>query len=111
MTSLSSIFKEDFLKEKVSETRNDFHQARTEYELAMRREILHRVNHCPCCFNGFFEDVKARVREEALHNNFEPDVMEVLSRMSVIPLVPKEEDKDESEDIVEEPFHYFQQDA
>lgn len=105
MTKLSSFFKEDFLKEQVIEARNIFHQARTEYELAMRQEILHRVNHCPCCFNGFFEDVKARVREEALHNNFEPDVMEVLSHMSVILLVPKEEDKDESGDVVEESIH------
>jgi hypothetical protein len=93
MTSLSSIFKGDSLKEKVSETRNDFHQARTEYELAMRREILNRVNHCPCCFDGFFENVKARLREEALQNNFEPEVMEILSRMSQIPVVTEEEDE------------------
>lgn len=111
MTSFSSVFKGDILKEKVIEARNNFHQARTEYELAMRREILHRVNHCPCCFDGFFEDVKARVREKALHNNFDPDLMEVLSHMSVIPLVPNEEDKRESGDVVEESIHYFQQDA
>lgn len=93
MTAFSSFFKEDFLKEKVSETRSDFHQARTEYELAMRREILNRVNHCPCCFDGFFDDVKARIRQEALQNNFEPDVMEVLQRMSLTPVVTDEEDE------------------
>lgn len=103
MTAFSSFFKEDFLKEKVSETRSDFHQARTEYELAMRREILHRVNHCPCCFDGFFENVKARIREEALQNNFEPDVMEVLNRMSLTPVVT--EGDDETGDPIGEPIH------
>lgn len=103
MTAFSSFFKEDFLKEKVSETRSDFHQARTEYELAMRREILHRVNHCPCCFDGFFENVKARIREEALQNNFEPDVMEVLNRMSLTPVVT--EGDDETGDPIGESIH------
>jgi hypothetical protein len=105
MTSLSSVFKGDFLKEKVSETRSEFHQARTEYELAMRREILHRVNNCPCCFDGFFDDVKARIREEALQNNFEPDVMEVLNRMSLTPVVTDEEDEDETRDVTGESIH------
>jgi len=103
MTAFSSFFKEDFLKEKVNETRSDFHQARTEYELAMRREILHRVNHCPCCFDGFFENVKAQIREEALQNNFEPDVMEVLNRMSLTPVVTEEED--ETGDQIGESIH------
>jgi hypothetical protein len=103
MTAFSSFFKEDFLKEKVSETRSDFHQARTEYELAMRREILHRVNHCPCCFDGFFENVKAQIREETLQNNFEPDVMEVLNRMSLTPVVTNEED--ETGDPIGKPIH------
>ena len=105
MTKLSSFFQEDFLKEKVSETRSDFHQARTEYELAMRREILHRVNHCPCCFDGFFENVKAQIREEALQNNFEPDVMDVLNRMSLTPVVTDVEDEDEAGDVIGESIH------
>lgn len=103
MTAFSSFFKEDSLKEKVSGTRSDFHQARTEYELAMRREILNRVNHCPCCFDGFFDDVKARIRQEALQNNFEPDVMEVLQRMSLTPVVTDEED--ETGDPIGESIH------
>jgi len=106
MTAFSSFFKEDFLKEKVSETRSDFHQARTEYELAMRREILHRVNHCPCCFDGIFENVKAQIREEALQNNFEPDVMEVLNRMSLTPVAAEEgEEEDGTRDVIEQSIH------
>lgn len=101
MTALSSFFKEDVLKERVSEAMNEFHQARTEYELAMRREILHRVNHCPCCFDGLFEEVRARIREEAFRNNFEPDVMEVLQRMSNTPVVTEEE----MDDLIEKSIH------
>ena len=93
MTKPSSFHQEESLREKVTETKSDFHQARTEYELAMRREILHRVNHCPCCFEGFFESVKAQIQEEAIQKNFEPDVIEVLTRMSLTLLATAEENE------------------
>lgn len=105
MTASSSFFKEDFLKEKVSEARSDFHQARTEYELAMRREILHGVNHCPRCFDGFFENVKAQIREEALQNNFEPDVMDVLNRMSLMLVGTEEEDENKTGNVTGKLIH------
>ncbi len=105
MTKLSSFLEDEFIKGKVEETRGNFNRARTEYELAMRREILQRVNHCPCCFDGFFADVKARIREEALQNNFEPNVMEVLTRMSLTPVVTDEEDEDETRDVTGESIH------
>ena len=78
MVTLSSIFEESDLTQAVVEQRSKFHEARAEYELAMRRLILHRVEHCPHCFKSFFDDMKLLVKEEAFHNDFEPDELDIL---------------------------------
>ena len=51
--------------------------------------------------------MKAQIREEALHNNFEPDVMEVLNRMSLTPIAAEEEEGEEdgTRDVIEQSIH------
>jgi hypothetical protein len=95
MTNLLAFTVDRDLEDKVEESRTSFHQARTEYELAMRREILHRVDHCPGCFDGFFEETKLRIQKEMCQGNFEPDVMEVLSLMSFTPVVRHHETQED----------------
>lgn len=75
-----------------SALRKEFHKARAQYELSLRRFILNHVDNCPCCFDGFFDDSKNRVKTIAFYDDFEPDVLDVLEEMYQ-QLLPKNDRK------------------
>lgn len=93
MLTLSSVLKGSDLSEVLMDKKREYLKARVEYELALRRFTLKKVENCPSCFKNFYEGMKDRVKSEAFYSDFEPNELDILEEMFITPIVHKHEDR------------------
>jgi hypothetical protein len=65
----------------VAVRRDQFHEARFEYEMSLRHFLNDAVNNCPCCFKGFYKDAEKSLTIEIIKEGVEPNDLDVLEAM------------------------------
>jgi hypothetical protein len=96
MTKKNDMTTADDLDAMVKIHRDQYNEARFEYELTLRRFLSHHVNNCSCCFKGFYSEVEKSLSEEASQAFREIDELEVLEGMrSLTKRIYSFEDQDE----------------
>lgn len=93
MLTLSSVLKGSDLLENLHDSKRGYLKARAEYELALRRFTLDKVENCPSCFKNFYDSMKDRVKSEAFYSDFEPKELDILEEMFITPIVHSHKDK------------------
>ncbi len=81
MKKVNDLFGNVSLGQAVDMRRNEYHEARFEYELSLRRFLNDYVRNCPCCFKGFYKDTEETLTEQLIKEGVKPDDLEVLEEM------------------------------
>jgi hypothetical protein len=70
------------LEQLLAIRRDQYLEARMDYELALREFSLVNVNKCPDCFEYFYEDKKSEMEASYLSGQIRPNCIEVLELMA-----------------------------
>jgi len=70
------------LEQLLTIRRDQYLEARMDYELALRKFSLMNVNKCPDCFEGFYEEKRSEVEANYLSGDIGPSSIEVLELMA-----------------------------
>ena len=81
MKKVNELFSDVSLEEVVVVRRSEYHEARFEYEMSLRRFLNDYVNNCPCCFKGFYKDTEETLTDHLIKEGVKPDELEVLEEM------------------------------
>ena len=84
MLTLSEHIKSYEKQTEVDDLRDKFYQSRVDYELGIKKFVLHKVNNCPCCFKNLFTKREGVVKGRTFYSDFEPDELQVLEDMYFI---------------------------
>lgn len=69
------------LSQFVAIRRDQYHEARFEYEMSLRHFLNDAVDNCPCCFKGFYKDAEKSLTIEMIKEGVEPNDLDVLEAM------------------------------
>jgi hypothetical protein len=69
------------LSQFVAIRRDQYHEARFEYEMSLRHFLNDSVDRCPCCFKGFYKDAEKSLTIEMIKEGVEPNDLDVLEAM------------------------------
>lgn len=69
------------LSEVVKIRRDQYHEARFEYEMSLRHFLNDAVSNCPCCFKGFYKEAEKALTIEMITEGVAPNDLDVLEAM------------------------------